>query len=255
MIFPLILITGIITGFLSGFFGIGGGLILTPVIRIFLERPDEIALGTTLPVILPTAFFGLLARRNTRITNREIILYSCAGILIGSIIGSSLTGFINAKWLMVVTSLIIFLIGIRLFSAKRFSFLSKLSNHIKDRLEPSQTSALIGFSAGMLSGLLGIGGGLVLVPGFLLISGLEAHEATTISLILIFISAVPATAIHSYLGHIDWKLALCFGVLTPIGSYLGSYFASRIEGKRIERSFGFFLIVIGTYFLLFETLK
>jgi uncharacterized membrane protein YfcA len=250
MVFPfLVILAGFLTGVFSGLYGIGGALILTPFLRIFLEQPDRIALGTTLPVIIPTALFGLLGRRGKGLFKADVFFSSSAGMLVGSVLGSFLTGHVLIKYLMLATALLIFLTGIKMAFQLNASF-KIIPRQLK--LRPVVVNFLLGFVAGLLSGLLGIGGGLVLVPGYIYLRNLSPFEATTTSLGVILIAALPGSFIHTLLGHVDWKLAFLLGLTTPMGSYLGSRLGLKLTGKEIEKGFGWLLILTAMFFVLYE---
>lgn len=251
----LVVVAGLLSGFLSGLFGIGGGLLLTPFIRIVLGKPDVIALGTTLPVIIPSAVFGLLARKGRGYFCREVFLSSSLGILPGALVGSFLTAFVKARFLLIVTSLIIIFVGLRLFFSRKST--GDLSSRKNERRPDKKVvlfyrNATLGFLAGLFSGLLGLGGGLILIPGFLLVSGLSAHEATATSLGVILVSVLPGSVVHYWLGHIDWRLAVYLSFLTPVGAVFGSRLNMKVRNRILEVAFGAFLCLIGLYFLAFE---
>lgn len=242
-------LTGFITGVLSGLFGVGGALILTPFLRIFLGQPDRIALGTTLPVIIPTALFGLLARKKEGLLRWDVFFPASSGILMGSILGSLLTGYILIKYLMVATAFLIFITGLKMaFRIKLVPGFLSLNINL-----PSFYIALAtGFFAGLLSGLLGIGGGLVLVPGFIYLKKLTPFEATTTSLGVILVASLPGSLIHTFLGHVDWKLAFLLGLTAPAGSYTASRLGLKVSGEKLEIAFGWFLILTGLIFAFSE---
>lgn len=245
----LVALTGFITGILSGLFGIGGALILTPFLRIFLGQPDRIALGTTLPVIIPTALFGLLGRKKEGLFRKDVFVPASLGILTGSILGSLLTGYIVIRYLMVATAFLIFVTGIKM--AFRISVAPGFLSH-DFKVPAIYVDLVIGFTAGLLSGLLGIGGGLVLVPGFIYLRKLTPFEATTTSLGVILVATLPGSLIHTFLGHVDWKLALLLSLTAPPGSYVASRLGLRMSGKKLEAAFGWFLILVGFIFALSE---
>lgn len=103
---------------------------------------------------------------------------------------------------------------------------------------------LIGLSAGLLSGLVGIGGGVVMVPMLLWI-GFSQHQAQGTSLAVL---AVPVTFLAAYNyykeGLLNWKFALIIAVFFVIGGYLGSKFAINLDQKALKKIFGVMLLVI-----------
>lgn len=105
---------------------------------------------------------------------------------------------------------------------------------------------IIGLLAGVLSGILGVGGGVVMVPLMLLLLGYTQHQAQGTSLAVL---SVPVTFIGAYnyhqAGHeIDWRVALGIAVLFVVGAFVGSKFAISLDQKMLKKIFGGILIVV-----------
>jgi len=102
----------------------------------------------------------------------------------------------------------------------------------------------IGLLAGVLSGLIGIGGGIIMIP-LLLLLGLSQHQAQGTSLAVL---AVPVTALAAFNyykeGYVDWKYAAIIAVFFVIGGYIGSKFALQINEKVLRKIFGFILLLV-----------
>jgi uncharacterized membrane protein YfcA len=90
-------IIGCLTGFISAFFGIGGSSIDTPLLRLFLNLPPYVALGTPLPLTLLTATIASFAYRREHLVNFRIALYSLVGGVPGIVAGSYLTKYFSGK--------------------------------------------------------------------------------------------------------------------------------------------------------------
>lgn len=102
----------------------------------------------------------------------------------------------------------------------------------------------IGLLAGILSGLIGIGGGIIMIP-LLLLLGLSQHQAQGTSLAVL---AVPVTALAAFNyykeGYVDWKYAAIIAVFFVVGGYIGSKFALQIDQKILKKIFGFVLLLV-----------
>ena len=109
---------------------------------------------------------------------------------------------------------------------------------------------LIGICAGLLSGLVGVGGGIVMVPLLLLI-GLNQHQAQGTSLAVL---ALPVTFIVAYnyhtAGHLDWKIAVIIAIFFIIGAFFGSKLAINIDQKMLKKIFGFILLFFSLKMIL-----
>lgn len=109
---------------------------------------------------------------------------------------------------------------------------------------------LIGLLAGILSGMVGIGGGIIMVP-LLLLLGLSQHQAQGTSLAVLSVPVTLLAAINYYKsGYVDWKNAAIIAVFFVIGGYIGSKFAIQIDQKIVKKIFGVVLLLVAGKLLL-----
>ncbi|NND63265.1 MAG: sulfite exporter TauE/SafE family protein [Flavobacteriaceae bacterium] len=104
---------------------------------------------------------------------------------------------------------------------------------------------IIGIAAGILSGFMGVGGGVVMIPLMMLLLGYNQHEAQGMSLAVL---AVPVTFVAAYTYHssghsINWKFALVIAVCFVIGGFIGSKFAVKIDQSLLKKIFAGILVV------------
>ena len=109
------------------------------------------------------------------------------------------------------------------------------------------TLIIIGLAAGILSGLVGVGGGIIMVPLFILFLGLSQHNAQGLSL-AVMLPPVTFLAVYNYHkaggGSIDWRVALIVSVLFIIGGYLGSKIALQIDQRMLRKIFGVMMLIV-----------
>lgn len=110
---------------------------------------------------------------------------------------------------------------------------------------------LIGLLAGILSGLVGVGGGIIMVPMLVLLLGFSQHQAQGTSLTVLVVP-VTALAVFNYYkeGYINWKYAAIIAVFFVVGSYFGSKLAVGIDQKMLKKIFGVILILVAGKMLL-----
>ncbi|MCS6884039.1 MAG: sulfite exporter TauE/SafE family protein [Acidobacteriota bacterium] len=114
---------------------------------------------------------------------------------------------------------------------------------------------VIGLSAGLLSGLFGIGGGLIIVPSLIYFVGFSQHKATGTSLAVLLPPVGIAAVLEYYRnGNVDLKAAMFIAVAVVAGSYLGAYLANKISGPYLRLLFGIFVLGMGLY-LIYGALK
>lgn len=263
-------IVGFATGTLSGMFGVGGAVISTPAIRALGATPIA-AVASTLPSIIPGAVSGALRYGRDGLVEVPIAAWTAGAGVFAAVGGALLTDVVpgGGRPLMLLTAVLI------AFSAYRLGRPTLRVEEPSDVAVEGATDAgpgaefpepgarhsepwrlvLIGLGAGGLSGLLGIGGGLVLVPLFTGWIRLPIKVALGTSLACVAVLAVPGTITHTLLGHIDWlyALPLCLGVVP--GARFGSHLAIRTSDRSLRLIVGFGLGTIALVYAAGEILS
>lgn len=109
---------------------------------------------------------------------------------------------------------------------------------------------LIGLCAGLLSGLIGIGGGIIMIP-LLLFMGLSQHQAQGTSLAVLSVPVTLLAAMNYYKqGYVDWKFAIVMAIFFIIGGYFGSKIAVHLDQKILKKIFGVILLIVAGKLLL-----
>jgi uncharacterized membrane protein YfcA len=116
-----------------------------------------------------------------------------------------------------------------------------------------RVAAGIGLVAGLLSGLLGIGGGVVMVPAFSELLSLSLKSAIATSLVCVGIFGVPAAITHALLGDVDWRLAILLMIGVIPGAWVGASLTLRTAERRLRLAVGGFLAVVALVYLVTET--
>lgn len=230
---------GFAAGVLSGLFGVGGGVIMVPAVNVLLGGSAINAIATPLPVILPTSLVGAFTYgRAGEISVRAARWAAGPGIL-GAAGGAYLTRHVNTHLLLSITAVLIVWTAARLIRGRPPRVPWRLG------ATPGWKYGFIGLVAGFISGLLGLGGGIVMVPAFTILIGMPLRRALGTSLLVIAALVIPGTAVHSWLGHVNWTifLVLVLGVIP--GARLGARIALGVAERTLRTAVGAFLLLIG----------
>jgi uncharacterized protein len=113
----------------------------------------------------------------------------------------------------------------------------------------------IGLVAGVLSGIFGIGGGVIIVPSLIYILGFSQHKATGTSL-AILLPPIGIAAVLEYYRHdnVDLRAAFIIAIASILGAWIGSVYANRVTGPALRLSFGIFVVILGFY-LIYGAMK
>lgn len=256
---------GFVAAFLAGMFGVGGAGITTPALRVIMGVSPGLALGTTLPVTIPTAIAGAFTYYRRGLLDRRLAVLCGAGGTFGSVGGAALTKVLDLHYLMLLTGAIVLYLAVETIRRGATGRVSKEREEAADDVareagwSSERTSAAlilaIGLAGGFVSGLLGVGGGIVLIPAFLYILKVPIKKAFGTSLAVIAVIAVPGTVVHAILGHISGWLFLYLVIGVVPGAYLGARVGIRTREPLLYTLFGILLALFGAGFIVNEIIS
>jgi len=210
-------LVGAAGGLLSGAFGVGGGILMVPLLILFANLDQRRASTTSLAAIVPAAIAGSL----TYFANGQIDLLAAlivaVGGIVGSWIGSWLLRRLSLGWLrwLFIALLIAVAVRLVLVAPVRADGLLEL-----DAL-PILGMIALGVVIGIASGLFGIGGGVIMVPAFIALFGMSDLVAKGTSLAVMIPTAVSGTVANTRAGIVDLRVALVVGLAATVASFGG----------------------------------
>lgn len=235
----VLLAIGIAGGILSGAFGVGGGIILVPLLVTFAGLDQRRASATSLLAILPTSIAGSI----TYIVNGEVdfvaAAFIAAGAIGGAVIGSYLLKRIPIVWLRWAFIVLLLLIAVRmlLVDPERGEPLA---------LTPWLAIAYVGLGLvmGIASGLLGIGGGIIAVPALVGLFGISDLIAKGTSLLVMIPTAITGTVSNARNKLVDVRAGLIVGAAAAVASVGGAYIALALPSRLAAILFAILLVAI-----------
>ena len=252
----LTVLVGIGTGVLSAAFGVGGAVVSTPAIRA-LGVPALLAVGTTLPSIFPSAVTG-----TARYVKEDLILWRVVAVtapagIASAVVGAKLAPHVPGEGhlLMVLTALLLGYTAIRMArKPKQAGPAETAAPDAPPRADGGRAGVLVavGALAGLMSGLLGIGGGTVMVPGFTVLGKLPLKTTIATSLACVAIFAIPSTVTHALDDNIDWRIALFLTIGVIPGARIGAAAAVKASDEGLRKAVAGFLGLIAVIYLVGE---
>lgn len=261
-----LLAAGAVTGLLAGIFGVGGGAIIVPVLyELFRIQgvPEDVrmplAVGTSLAIIIPTSIRSFRAHQRKGAVDLSILKAWAVPVIVGVILGSLVARYAPAGLFKLVFVLVAGVSAIRLLFGRD-------SWRLGTDLPTGPLMKIYGLIIGVLSSLMGIGGG-QLSNLFMTFYGRPIHQAVATSSGLGVIISIPGTLGYIYAG---WpKMGLVPAVLPPLSlgyisligmalviptsimtAPLGVTIAHKLSKRRLEVAFGIFLLLVSVRFLL-----
>ncbi len=243
------ILIGFVSGVLAGLFGVGGGIVMTPGIQVLLGAAPIVALATPLPVIFPTALTGAATYRRAGEVDTHAAAWMVGPGVAGAVVGAWLTRLVDTHLLLVVTAALLAYQAVSILRGTR------TTARATSRTGTPLAYAGIGLLAGLMSGLLGIGGGLVMVPMLAGVLGMPLKRALGTSLLAIVVLVIPGTIVHTALHHIDWAIFLVLTIGAVPGARVGARFALGTKERTLRLMVGSFLLVVALAYGVSEALS
>ncbi len=247
------ILAGLATGLVLGLFGSGGSIIALPALLYLLHVEPKSAIAMSLGVVAVTATVSALDNwRRGLVDVRVALVFGLFGVA-GTFAGARLGLLTPVAIQLGLFALVMYAAAWRMLKPARLAvpaagvenvggchdFFSPCMGHI----------ALHGIGVGLLTGLVGVGGGFLIVPALVLLSGIPMKTAVGTSLAIV--AAKSYAGFAGYMGGvpIDWALMGGFTAITIAGSFVGAHFSTRISQNALKKAFAWFLVAVASYIL------
>ncbi|AWV90370.1 sulfite exporter TauE/SafE family protein [Bradymonas sediminis] len=244
------IIAALIVGFVVGLLGGGGSIMAVPTLVYLVELSEKSAIATSLFVIGTTSAVAVVshARAGNVAWRAGVVFGICA--MAGAFVGGNLASLFPGEMLLAGFSLIMLLAAVMMLRGRKTPAAAAVTHDApKPRRVPFRKLIPLGIGVGLLTGLVGAGGGFIVVPTLVVVAGLPIRRAIGTSLLVVTMNSYAG-----FLGHIshvtiDYKLAVAFLVASIIGSFVGAEVNKRIDASRLRIGFAYFVLIAGTLIL------
>jgi len=248
------LATGLVAGVLAGLFGIGGGIVIVPVLETALGFAGvdpairmHVAVGTSLATIIPTSISSARAHHQRQSVDVEIVKRWAIFVLVGALLGAWIASMVHSRVLAMVFASLAFMVAIKMLFFPE-------SRNLTEKVPRSPLVAVIPTAIGCFSSMMGIGGGTFSVMTLTLFNE-PIHRAVGTAALFGLVISVPGMlgfAIAGWgdpripaasLGYVSLVGFACIAPATVLAAPLGAKLAHGFSAKRLNMLFGAFLIV------------
>ena len=241
-------IGALLVGLVLGLLGSGGSILTVPVLVYLVGEPNKLAIAESLGIVTLVSFVGALP-----FVYRRQVSWRCVGLFGGPGMGGAYLGAWLSTFMTGAVQLGIFAVVMLLAAVMMFR---RQSPAATDNNTPRVfwKVMLDGLGVGVLTGLVGVGGGFLIVPALVLLGGLSMHLAIGTSLFIISVKSVSGFVKYvDVLGDagltMHWDLMLVFSLIGIAGSFVGGKMGSYVPQARLKRGFALFLVVMGVAIL------
>jgi len=245
-------------GVLAAMVGVGGGVFVVPILTLIYGFDTPEAFGTSLAMIIFTSIFSTASYSKQKRIDYKLGLALSIATIPGAIVGALATNVIDKNQLGLIFGIFLIFVALRMlvtynFGKPKSRKIEKLWHRkiidsagtifeyysdLKKGFPPS-------FFGGFFSGLLGIGGGVVMVPIMHFLMDFPMHLAVATSMFIMIFTSLAGAATHFTLGNVllESMILLCIGIV--FGTQVGAYLSKRTSGKNLRRIFGIVVILVG----------
>lgn len=234
-------------GLVLGLLGSGGSILAVPVLVYLAGEPAKLAIAESLGIVTLISLVGALPFALRRqVDGRNVLFFGVPGMA-GAYLGAYLSQFVSGAVQLALFAGVMLVAAVMMFQETPPSDPSESPHAIwKIGLE--------GLAVGILTGLVGVGGGFLIVPALVLLGGLPMHLAVGTSLAIIALKSI--AGFFKYMDvlaqsdlSMHWNLILIFSAVGVVGSYIGGKTGQYVSQTKLKKGFAGFLVVMGVFVL------
>jgi len=256
---------GSLAGLIGALFGLGGGILVVPILAIGFDVPMHTAIGTSLLCVIATS--SAAASRNIRLGVANVRL----GVLLepwtvtGAILGGLIAHMLPGVTLMKIFGATIIALAVPMVrgvtesaagpaksrpSLEGSYYDEAIKSEVRYSVERLPVAMGVSSVAGVFSGLLGVGGGIIQVPALTLLCRMPMKAAAATSNFMMGVTAVASAVLYYGRGYVEATLAAACVIGVFVGSRAGVRVSDRLRGDAIRKAFAVVMVVIGIRFLV-----
>ena len=249
----VILAVGLLAGVLSGMFGIGGGIVMVPVLIAFCGMDILDANAASLAaMLLPVGIFGVINYYKAGYIKLKESLWIAAGLFAGSFGGAEVAVSLNVNWLSKLYAIFLLYVIIQFLDIPQLIFKKKKEETFDLQLStfsyPLWQFFVVGLLAGVIAGMFGKGGGLIIVPALVKLFHYEPRSASATSLAALQLPVgLPSVIVYAQDGHLNYLYAALLAAGIVAGVFFGSKWAMKLSEVTFKRVFAVFLVGAAGY--------
>jgi len=232
-------------GLVLSLFAAGGGMIAVPLLSFGVGMPLKQAIATSLIIVACVSLIALMQKKRWRLIDWRLHRFFAMGGMIGGFSGASIGLYIPDSIQATVFAVLVLFVAWWMHSNR----MKQISAHAKTTPCDCRYSMLAGLGTGLVTGLLGVGGGFLIVPLLLMLGVANYQSAVAHSLVLIISSSLVAALRYAENLDIAWQPTLLIVALAALGAWLGSLISGRYSSARLQKAFSLMLTIMAGWML------
>ena len=266
----IIFLVSIVAGFVGALFGLGGGVLIIPFLTLVEGVPVPLAVGASIVSVVATSSASAATYVQDHLTNLRLGMFLEIGTVAGAITGAFVSVFLPASALFILFGIILLYATMVMIRARGIDFPANvrpdktsrilalgsqyedhsLNRVVKYEVTRTPLTVFIGYFAGIVSGLLGVGGGVINVPTMNLVSKIPVKVASATSNFMIGVTAAASASVYLLRGDVHPLLAAPLIIGVAGGALLGTRVLKVTPPTRVKVAFGILLAAISLLMIL-----
>jgi uncharacterized protein len=266
----VILLVSIVAGFIGAMFGLGGGILIIPFLTLVEGVPVPLAVGASIVSVVATSSSSAATYVRDHLTNIRLGMFLEIGAVAGAITGAFVSIFLPAQALFILFGMMLLYTTMVMIRGRRLDFPSGVIPDMTSTLlglggqyeEQSKNAAVkyevtrtpltlfVTYFAGIVSGLLGVGGGIIYVPTMNMVSKIPVKVASATSNFMIGVTAAASASVYLFRGDVNPLLTAPLIIGVAGGAILGTRILKLTPPTRVKIAFGVLLAAISLLMIL-----
>ncbi len=238
------LVLGFGIGLSLGLLGGGGSILTVPALVYLVGQTPQAAVTTSLAIVGANSVMGaVLHNSKGKLDWKVALIFGSAGMLV-AYLSAGISKHISPHILLIAFAVLMLVIGVMLLLRRA------REEDASYTAKPLLLVLVTGAGVGLLTGILGVGGGFLVVPALVMLLGLPIQAAVGTSLVVIAMNSVAGFLGHVSSGSFDWMVTLIFVAAGLVGTFSGMKLSNRLSSSKLQKGFAFFVIALAIFLLV-----
>ncbi len=239
-------ILAILVGFSLGLLGGGGSILTVPILVYALGMDPKLSIALSLAIVGITSTIGMIGHWRKKNLNFKVVLAFAPAAMLGSFLGAKSTVYLSSQFQMLLFAVVMLGASIKMIKSSSAKDTSEAEAELKINYFLLTVQAL---GVGLLSGVVGVGGGFLIVPALVLAARISIKQAIGTSLAIIALNSFSGFSGYINLIEIPWEFLLKFSAFSCAGVLAGTLLVPHVSANKLKKGFAYFLVIMGIFIL------
>ena len=231
-------------GLSLGLLGGGGSILTVPILVYILNMDPKVSIALSLAIVGITSLFGVSNHYRNGNVNFKIALIFAPVAMLGTFFGAKLSQLISGQTQLVLFAIIMLLASIFMLKGRKETEEKNVNLNFF-------LVSIVAICVGVLTGIVGVGGGFLIVPALVLLTGISMKAAVGTSLLIISLNSLSGFLGYLNLIEIPWVFLIKFSSFSVLGVFIGASLVKFVSQSALKRAFAIFLIIMG-FFIIYK---